>query len=212
MLKLDHLVIIAPSLEAGAAHVRGQLGIEMASGGKHPQMGTHNLLLRLGEEVFLEVIAIDRAARRPNRPRWFGLDDTKAVKAAFDDGRRLRGWVARTGDLQGVLARHGDLLGQRTHVSRGDRDWGFSLLPDGALPAGGVVPPAIDWGGAASPARAMPDLGARLLSFEIEHPDPDLVSGLYRRLDLVNPPKVLKGRRFRYRATIATETGIKELY
>lgn len=44
MLKLDHLAIIAPSLEVGAEHVYEQLGISIPVGGKHREMGTHNLL------------------------------------------------------------------------------------------------------------------------------------------------------------------------
>ncbi|HIY65334.1 MAG TPA: VOC family protein [Candidatus Agrococcus pullicola] len=140
MLQLDHLVIIAPTLEAGAAHVYNELGVEMSPGGKHPQMGTHNLLLRLGDEVLLEVIAIDPAARPPSRPRWFGLDDSDHVRNEWDAGRRLRAWVAQTDDIGTVLRSHSDLLGEATPVSRGERTWRFTLRHDGQLPAGGIVP------------------------------------------------------------------------
>jgi hypothetical protein len=212
MLRLDHLTIIAPSLDAGADHVRDLLGIDMPAGGKHPLMGTHNLLLRLSNEVFLEVIAVDPSAERPDRPRWFGLDDADAVRSAWDDGRRLRSWVAQTGDLDDVLARHGSTLGRKTRLSRDDRSWLFSVPSDGSLPVDGVAPSAIDWEEGGSPASTMPDLGANLLSFQIEHPDPGQVSVLYERLGVIDPPEVRKGSRFRYRAIIDTPAGIKELH
>jgi hypothetical protein len=210
-LNLDHLVVVAPSLEAGAAHVREQIGIDMPAGGKHPEMGTHNLLLRLGDAVFLEVIAVDPAAGAPAGPRWFGLDDAGAVLSAWNEGRRLRGWVARTDDLDGVLAHHGALLGRKTPVSRGDRRWFFAVRPDGMFPAAGAAPPVIDWGQRGCPAPEMPDLGAKLVSFEIEHPDPAWITEIYERLNIVNPPQVRKGAKMRYRAMIETPRGIKEL-
>jgi hypothetical protein len=211
MLKLDHIAIIAPSLEAGAAHVREQLGVMVQPGGEHPEMGTHNLLLRLSDEVFLEVIAANPDAERPARPRWFGLDDAEAVRSAWDDGRRLRGWVAQTRDLDSILSRHGDLLGRKIRVSRGDRSWFFAVRPDGSLPAEGVAPSAMDWEVRGNPAPAMRNLGARLISFQIEHPDPDAVKALYANLGVINAPEVRKGAEFRYRALIETPGGVKEL-
>jgi hypothetical protein len=57
----------------------------------------------------------------------------------------------------------------------------------------------------------MPDVGAHLVSFVIEHPDPAWVHDLYARLDVANPPKVVLGENLRYRALIKTPTGMKEL-
>jgi hypothetical protein len=210
-LILDHLAIVAPTLEEGAAHVREQIGIDMQAGGKHPEMGTHNLLLGLGDDVFLEVIAVDPVAGKPARPRWFGLADEAAVRAAWADVRRLRGFVARTGDLDGILAGHGDLLGRKTQVSRGDRRWFFSVRSDGLLPADGAVPPVIDWGSRGCPAPAMPDFGARLVGYEIEHPDPAWLEDLYAELRFANPPVVRRGAEIRLRAMIHTPSGVKEL-
>ena len=126
-------------------------------------------------------------------------------------GHRLRGWVAQTDDFDFVLARHGALLGQKTRVSRGDRSWLFSVPSDGSLPVDGVAPSVIDWGSRGCPAPAMPDLGANLVSFTIEHPDPVWVIDLYERLGVANPPEVRKGIRVRYRAMIDTPGGTKEL-
>ena len=175
-------------------------------------MGTYNHLLRLGRDTFLEVIAIDPAAAAPAVARWFGLDDVSAVRSAWEDGRRLRAWVARTRNLDTVLAHHGDVLGRATRVSRGDLSWLFAVRPDGSLPAGGVAPSVIDWGERGSPAAAMQDLGAGLNAFAIEHPDPAWVADLYRQLDIENAPQVRKGSEFLYRATIETPRGLRELW
>lgn len=173
--------------------------------------GTHNLLPRLGDEVFLEVAPPIPPPPGPTGPRWFGLSNADAVQSAWDSGRRLRGWVAQTNDLNAVLAQHGNLLGKKTAISRGDRSWLFSVPHDGSLPADGVAPSAMDWGDRGSTAPTMPDPGARLVSFQIEHPDPDRVTELYRRLGVINAPHVVAGPEFRYRARIETHDGIKEL-
>ncbi len=211
-MQLDHLTIIAPDLAAGAAHVRDLLGVEMPVGGSHPQMGTHNLLLRLGDDVFLEVIAVDPAVAEPARRRWFGLDDAAAVRRDWHAGNRLRGWVARTGDIDAVLAAHGDILGQKAAVSRGDRHWLFGVPADGRLPLDGIAPSVIDWGVRGHPVEAMADLGLALAEVTIEHPDPAAVEAVHRRLDLRNPPRVRQGPRLRHRASVRTPIGMRELY
>jgi hypothetical protein len=71
---LDHLTVTAPTLDAGAHHVRRALGVRVEAGRDHPGMGTHNRLLSPGADSYLEIIAANPAARVPARPRWFGLD------------------------------------------------------------------------------------------------------------------------------------------
>lgn len=211
IMELDHLTIIAPSLAEGVSHVSECLDIDIPFGGVHREMGTHNHLLRLGDDVFLEVIAVDPAGPAPAIPRWFGLDDARSVRSAWNEGRRLRGWVARTDDIDTVLARHGGLLGRKRRVSRGDRSWLFAVRLDGSLPADGAAPCVIDWEGRATPARAMPDLGARLAAFRIEHPDPAEVENLYAELEIIGGPEVCESARLRFRATIETRAGAKTL-
>jgi hypothetical protein len=57
----------------------------------------------------------------------------------------------------------------------------------------------------------MPDLGARLVGFEIEHPDPAWLEDLYAKVSLVSPPVVRKGAEIRLRAMIDTPSGMREL-
>ena len=52
--RLDHLVIVSPSLEAGVEYVRETLGVAPEAGGERPRMGTHNAVLRLGDDIRLE--------------------------------------------------------------------------------------------------------------------------------------------------------------
>src|SRR3954447_8836016 len=97
--QIDHLVVSAPTLAAGAAWARSAIGADPRPGGRHVRMGTHNLLLGLGPDAYLEVIATDPAAPPPGRPRWFGLDDL-----APDAAPRLAAWVIRTVDVGTVAA------------------------------------------------------------------------------------------------------------
>src|SRR4029079_16516707 len=69
-MALDYVTIGARSLDEGAAYIREVLGVDIPAGGKHPDMGTHNRLMRVGDGVFLELLAIDGDAPRPPPPRW----------------------------------------------------------------------------------------------------------------------------------------------
>ena len=211
MLQLDHITIIAPSLTEGVDHVRTCLDIDVPFGRHHDYMGTYNHLLRLGEAVYLEIIAVNPDAPRPARPRWFGLDDPQSVRAAWDDGRRLRGWVVRTNEIDSLLSRHGAALGEKVELTANNGSFFFSIPRDGSLPLGEAMPSVIDRRGKSPPVAPMADLGARLQSLTIEHPDPDRIADLYRQLAIEAPPRVQKGERIHYRAEIRTPSGLRVL-
>ena len=98
MTELDHITVAAHTLAQGLAYLRDALGIDLPAGGAHPRMATHNHLLRLGDSVFLELIAIDPAAPAPLRPRWFQLDDP-GLQAELAVTPRLLTWVVRPRDI-----------------------------------------------------------------------------------------------------------------
>ena len=85
---LDHIVVAAATLERGEDYVEARLGARPRRGGRHVAMGTHNSLLKLGDRVYLEVIAIDPEGTTPARPGWFGLDAPPTM-AILREGPRL---------------------------------------------------------------------------------------------------------------------------
>jgi hypothetical protein len=175
-------------------------------------MGSHNHLLQLGGPVYLEIVALDPEGARPPRPRWFGLDDAAAVRRAWEDGRRLRGWVARTDGIDAVLAERGAVFGRKVSLPWTEPSFDFVLPDDGSLPWDGAAPSLIDRRGRPRSMASIADLGARLRGFALEHPESDAVAALYRELAVVDPPTVVRGAACRYRAQIETAQGMRELW
>ena len=212
MLRLDHLTVIAPTLDEGVAHVRRCLDLDVPFGQRHGYMGTHNHLLQLGGSVYLEIVALDPDGVPPGRPRWFGLDDQRQVRADWDAGRRLRGWVARTDAIDTVLASRAGIFGRKVSLPWNDPSFEFAIPDDGTLPLDGAAPSLIDRRGKPRSMAAMADLGARLRTFALEYPDPTAVAALYRELGIDRPPAVTPGGTLRYRAEIDTPGGLRELF
>lgn len=212
MLQLDHLTVIAPTLAEGAAHVRACLDLDVPFGQRHGYMGTYNHLLQLGGGIYLEIVALDPDGVAPGRARWFGLDDQRRVRADWDAGRRLRGWVARTDAIDAVLAKHGPIFGQKISLPWAEPLFDFAIPIDGSLPLGGAAPSIIDRRGKLRSMASIADLGARLRSFLLEHPEAEAISELYREIGIGGAPEVLRGPALCYRAQIETAHGLKQLY
>lgn len=203
-LVFDHIAIVARNLDEGATYIKDRLGIEMPPGGAHPAMGTHNRLLALGPDSYLEVIAIDPEAAPPQRPRWFDLD-------RFDAGPRLGTWVLGTPDLDATLAAALSACGRATPMARGDLTWQISIRDDGALPFDGAHPSFIEWPSGAHPAGRMVDLNCRLEELVIGHPRAqEIQSGLQTLSTQIAIGFEVKSK-VSIRATVRTPSGIRYL-
>ena len=176
-LVLDHVVIGCATLEQGVAWAREQLGVEVPPGGQHPRIGTHNRLMRISATAYLELIAIDLSLPKPERPRWFALDDPRQ-QARLKEHPRVLAWVCGTPDIVTALAQAPE-LGSAVEMTRGDLVWRISLRDDGALPDGGTLPQLIEWSDG-PPAARIPDLGVCLEKLTLVHPQPER---LRRKLD-----------------------------
>ena len=143
--------------------MEAQTGVRPGPGGQHLAMGTHNALLSLGPETYLEVIAIDPSLPTPDRPRWFDLDN-------FSGPPRLTHWACRVPDLAAI---HPDLpteAGEIVPMSRGDLHWKITIPKDGSLPFGGSYPTHLEWPDGIGAAARLPDQGVRLERLEVNSP------------------------------------------
>jgi hypothetical protein len=164
---IDHLVYAAPDLPAAIADIEERFGVRAQAGGRHIGLGTHNALLALGAQTYLEIIAPDPGQPQPPMPRPFGADGVSRGG--------LVSWALACDDIDTAVARacsHGYDPGQ---VADGQRigptgtvlRWRMTL---NAM-ADSLVPFLISWGNTEHPARSAPH-GLTLQAFHLEHPDP----------------------------------------
>ena len=192
--RIDHLVVLADTLEQGAAWCERSLGVAHGPGGEHALMGTHNRLLRLASVdhplAYFEVIARDPAAdgAQARRPRWSDMDDPAVQSAVREQGPRLAHWVARVADVRAAaaaLAAQGIDVGEVVEASRmtprGLLQWQITVRADGRRQFDGCLPALIQWG-ASHPAPGMPDAGVTLGSLGLAHPQ---AARLQRALDAI---------------------------
>ena len=175
---IDHLVVVASSIEQGVAWCEATLGVVPGPGGKHPLMGTHNRLMRIDTaaypRAYLEIISIDPAAQAPTQPRWFDMDDA-LLQQAVQREPRLVHFVASTTTATAMvkaLAHLGIDRGALLHAERGHLRWQITIRPDGQRLFYGGLPTLIQWD-SPHPADTMPDSGLALQSLTVHHPRAD---------------------------------------
>lgn len=202
--QIDHLVVVAKSLELGVQWCEATLGVTPGPGGEHAQFGTHNRLIKIATPAhplaYLEIIAIDPAASRPANAvgkRWFDMDDP-ALRAAVAKGPRLVNFVANTDDMPTAriaLKKQDIEPGLAVHASRHTRKgvlhWQVTVREDGQRLFNGALPSLIQWGkpDAAEPLRlhprnSLPRSGISLQSIAVTHPTASKLQAAYDALAL----------------------------
>lgn len=199
-IALDHLVIAARSLEEGRTYVEAVLGVDLSPGGEHPLMGTHNMLIALGRQLYLEVIAINPDMASPSHRRWFNLD-------AFDAAPRLTNWVCRTDDLETALAAAPPGSGKISEQFRGDLSWRFAVPEFGRLPFDDAMPALMQWDSNLHPCGRLPETDLRLSRLDVFHPRSDDLLDAFPALHQVDHVSVRDGPEKRLVATISTPEG-----
>ncbi|CAM3636642.1 VOC family protein [Deinococcus frigens] len=198
---LDHLVIAAHTLQEGRAWLEGRLGVSLQGGGKHDNFGTHNALLSLGPDCYLEVIAIDPDAPAPGRPRWFGLD-TPGMHERLKDGPALIHWVVAVERLEPGP--------EVLELSRGENRWALTVPENGELPMHGVAPSRIQWHTPPPPTR-LTDVGVRLGRLRLGTPTPDTLRAVLDDLNFMGEVEVYEAPQAELRAVLETPHGLVTL-
>ena len=180
MAVIDHIVYACADLTWGRAFLATLTGVNPSMGGPHPGVGTHNALMALGDETYLEIIAKDPDQPEPGRPRPFALDDghparvaTFAVHAAPDEtieqiAKSMASLGFDPGPVRSMSRKTpaGDLL-----------EWQLTSAPNRPVPF------LIDWGEAANPASTSPT-GCGLAKLHCVWPDPPQLRELHAMLGI----------------------------
>ena len=145
MHKLDHIVLGCNSLQEGTDYVEKKLGLSLSKIGYHHHMGTHNRVIKIGENIYLEVIAIDPNANKPKHFRWFNLDNKKQ-QARLKKSPQIIGYVIENQNPD-MLKFYNPFF----EASRGNYCWEFAMpksddtLINDELIESGLVPSLIKW-------------------------------------------------------------------
>jgi hypothetical protein len=206
--QLDHLVVVAATLEQGVQWCERVLGITPGPGGDHALMGTHNRLFSVASPAFprayFEIIAINPAKPSPRvspARRWFDLDDKELQLHLANTGPQLAHFVASTDRVSSAvraLARlgldRGEVLEATRMTPQGLLAWKITVREDGQRLFYGALPTLIQWGDV-HPADGMAPSGVTLQSLHASHPRPDALRAGYEAIGLAGVTACRKVRR-----------------
>ena len=178
--KIDHLVYAVPSLASGMLAIQEQLGGVPIYGGRHPGMGTHNAILRIGARMYLEIIAPDPKQQIAG-PLWFGIDKLQTPK--------LVGWAYRTLKLEDIIEQvlmlglvAGPII-SGSRITDNGRILSWRFTDPRPLPFGGVAPFFIDWGDSPHPVENLPET-ISLHDLQATHPEPEKVKPILKSIEV----------------------------
>jgi glyoxalase-like protein len=180
----DHVLIAVTDLDAGARWIESTYGLRALPGGRHPGVGTANMIVPLGS-AYLELIGVVDAKEAGQAPT------SVRITRALAEGRRFATWAARTEDLDS-MREHLRKAGWQMEAPRG----GSRARPDGVMlrwraqflaPLGepSVLPFLIEWSvpPGMHPGEMAADhpSGARgIRSVRLGDPDPAAAAGRLR--------------------------------
>jgi len=95
---VDHILLPVADLEEGAHTLREHHGLQAIPGGRHPKLGTANMIVPLGRQ-YLELIAI----ADPQEAATSRLG--KRVTRAVDEGKMFVDWALRTRSVDSLRAK-----------------------------------------------------------------------------------------------------------
>jgi hypothetical protein len=206
---LDHLILGCNELDRGVRFVEEHTGVRAAPGGVHPDRGTMNALLSLGERHYLEIMAPD-----PNRKavQTWASHQLEILRNLATP--RLVGWAVYPTDIEKLakkfrdagVAIQGPWPGSRTRPDGRVVVWkSFSLADD----RHGLLPFFIEWSAdSVHPSSDAPP-GCHIERFAAAEPDTAELSKAFRQIEI--DTTVERSERPQLRAQIVGPKGRLEL-
>lgn len=184
MRSFDHFIYGGRDLDALRRAFASLTGVESTPGGRHPGMGTRNALASLGNNVYLELLAVD-----PEQSLGGKMGErVQAFAAPQLFAYMLKSSGAELEAAQHVLDRHGiasDLF-EASRTTPEGKLLRWRLLVPRDNPFGDFTPKFIDWLDTPHPARVAAG-GCCFESFAIGHSRAGDLAALLRELDAPLP-------------------------
>lgn len=166
MHKLDHIVFGALTLEEGTELVESLLQAKLSDIGYHKDMGTHNRVIRISENVYLEVVSIDPQNSNLKNRKWFNLDNSN-LQIKLKKTPQIIGYVIENNDPN--IFKYFDPFFE---ASRDNYKWQFAMPTyknnyiDCEIINTGIMPSLISWK-STKPIHKMKKNQFELMSLEI---------------------------------------------
>jgi catechol 2,3-dioxygenase-like lactoylglutathione lyase family enzyme len=206
---LDHIILGCNDLDRGIKFVEERTGIRAAFGGVHPDRGTMNALVSLGERHYLEIMAPNPNAKTVQA--W-AAPQLNALRELTSP--RLVTWAVHPGDIEALakklrqagVAVLGPSAGSRIRPDGLVLNWKSLNLTDNHH---GLLPFFIEWSAdSIHPSSDAPG-GCHIERFAAADADPDQLLKAYQRIgvDVI----VERGDRPQLRARISGPKGTLEV-
>ena len=186
--KIDHIVIGTDNLISGTSILENKLNTKFLVGGEHKVMGTHNKLLKLQTEIYLEIIANNHNVKSPSHPRWFSLDELNTKEKIKKSPRSLC-WILAVNNIEDAVNNCGYYPGEILELSRDDLKWKVTVPTHGKLIENGVLPFLIEWPKNIHPSKNLINSNVTLNKISLFHPEVNNIKKIINNLiqsDLIN--------------------------
>jgi hypothetical protein len=148
-IAVDHVLLATQDLTAASRALADQYGLRSCEGGRHPDWGTENRIVPVGD-AYLELVAVvdEGVAERCSFGRWVASARPVVVQPI--------GWAVRTTSIDTIAERHGLIVipGSRAAPSGHLLSWRLAGVERAAVEP--LLPFFIEWGDETPhPSRAL---------------------------------------------------------
>ncbi|WP_255452731.1 VOC family protein [Aquimarina sp. RZ0] len=202
------MVYAVSDLDSAVQEFEKKLGIQPIFGGYHTTQGTKNSLINLGNECYLELLAVDSRNAKAKPPRWMGVDvltKDRITRFALKSNRlEADKELLKTYNPQmGIVAK-----GSRDITGESRLAWELTMPL--ATPEVDTIPFLIDWSSSQQhPSLYLPDMKCSLIKLYATHPNPEEIKVVYDSLNCQVPIK--KHKEISLKMILGTPKGVIEL-